>query len=339
VALLNNDSDLDYNKARVYDVAKEYDRQDWLYVASNGTEGKPPIGGPSFIFPYAGHMISRSGYELDDHWSFFDIGPWGSGHQHNDKLHLSISAFGQDFLVDAGRFAYRGEVAKKYRGYAKGSAGHNVILIDKKGQKEGPRLTEKPLSENHYQITSEFDYAWESFDDFKEIEGTGVHSRAVLYVRDEFWVVVDKVSTDRPRDIQTLWHWHPRCEITSSRNHALVGTHPGGSLQLIPVTSADWNINMIKGQEEPEIQGWYSEQYNQYEANIASIFSTKIESDKVFVWLLMPSKSEVVKVEAKIIAQSKSRVRLEISDAGKGVWTLNIPYTDSKGASVKFNNR
>ncbi|MFT4537396.1 MAG: hypothetical protein ACI9P5_004780, partial [Saprospiraceae bacterium] len=110
-------------------------------------------------------------------------------------------------------------------------------------------------------------------------------------------------------------------------------------LQLIPVTSADWNINMIKGQEEPEIQGWYSEQYNQYEANIASIFSTKIESDKVFVWLLMPSKSEVVKVEAKIIAQSKSRVRLEISDAGKGVWTLNIPYTDSKGASVKFNNR
>ena len=133
-ALLNNDGDLDYNRDKIIEVAKEYGRDDWMYIATNGRDGVKPADGPSFVFPWAGHFISRSGYDADAQWSFFDIGPWGSGHQHNDKLHISIAAYGRDFLVDAGRFAYNGEVANKFRGYAKGSQGHNVILIDGAGQ-------------------------------------------------------------------------------------------------------------------------------------------------------------------------------------------------------------
>lgn len=113
-ALLNNDADLDYNKDRIIRVAEEYGRKDWHYVATNGKAGAKPSDGPSNIFPWAGHFISRSDYDADAHWSFFDIGPWGSGHQHNDNLHISISAYGRDLLVDAGRFAYRGEVAKSF---------------------------------------------------------------------------------------------------------------------------------------------------------------------------------------------------------------------------------
>src|SRR5690606_15235854 len=106
-----------------------------------------PPGAPSVVYPWAGQLVMRSGYDVDAHWAFFDIGPWGTGHQHNDKLHLSVSAFGRDLLVDGGRFAYRGSLADKFRRYAVGSASHNVVLIDGNGQDAGPRVAEAPVAE------------------------------------------------------------------------------------------------------------------------------------------------------------------------------------------------
>lgn len=336
---LNNDGDRGSDRELILRGAKKFNNPEWEYIASNGKSGIKPLDGPSYFYPWAGQVISRSGYDADAHWSFFDIGPWGSGHQHNDMLHISISAFGKDLLVDAGRFAYTGEVAEKFRGYAKGTQGHNVILIDGKGQDAGQRVVEEPLSDNYFRSTAEFDYAWNTFGHFKEMEGKSTHTRAMLYVRDNFWIVVDNIETDRPRNIQSLWHWHPRCEVQKMEGSIVTGAHSGGNLQVIPVGNTDWKIDMIQGQEQPEIQGWYSPEYNQYEPNIASIYSTQIESDEVFVWLLMPSKSDIRKVRAEILAQSKAGVRLKISDPIKGVWTLNVPYANGEGASVKYNNK
>jgi hypothetical protein len=335
---LNNDGDRGSDREIIIRGAKKFNNTEWEYLATNGKSGSKPLNGPSYFYPWAGQVISRSGYDADAHWSFFDIGPWGSGHQHNDMLHISISAYGKDLLVDAGRFAYTGEVAEKFRGYARGTQGHNLILIDGNGQAPGQKVIDEPISADHFKTTDEYDYAWNSFDQFKGVEGKSAHTRAMFYVRDNFWVVVDNVETDRPRNIQSLWHWHPRCEVQKMKGNVVMGKHTGGQLQILPVGNTDWKIDMIKGQEQPEIQGWYSNEYNQYEPNVASIYSTQIESDKVFVWLLMPSKSEMRKVKAEIIAQSKAGVRLKISDPVKGIWTLNIPYADSNGTSVKFKN-
>jgi hypothetical protein len=162
--ILNNDGDRGSDRELIIEGAQKFNRPDWEYIATNGKSGKVPTDGPSWFYPWAGQLISRSGYDPDAHWSFFDVGPWGSGHQHNDKMHISISAYGRDLLVDAGRFAYTGEVAQKFRGYARGTQGHNSILIDGKGQKPDVLVVDQPLSDSHYKIASEFDYAWGSFD-------------------------------------------------------------------------------------------------------------------------------------------------------------------------------
>lgn len=336
-ALLNNDSDLDYNRDRILDVAREYNRQDWLYIASNGNEGIKPEGNPSVLFPWAGHMVSRSGFDQRTHWSFFDVGPWGSGHQHNDKLHLSVAAFGKDFLVDAGRFAYRGAVAEKFRGYAKGSKGHNVVLIDGNGQENGPTLTEKPIPESQFKITNAFDFANASFDNFKSLSEKNVHSRSVLYVRDEFWVVVDKISTDQPRNIETLWHWHPQCEVKKIKDGGVEGKHSGGTLQIIPVGKKNQKLNLIKGQETPEIQGWYSERYNQYEPNTASVYTRSVKSEATNVWMLVPSMSGTRNIQAEIVSKNENALVLRVLDDLKGSWTLTIPLRDSGLVSFAFN--
>lgn len=334
--ILNNDGDRGSDRNLILRGATTYNKPDWEYIATNGETGRKPKDGPSYFFPWAGQLISRSGFDADAHWSFFDIGPWGSGHQHNDKLHLSISAFGRDLLVDAGRFAYTGEVANKFRPYAKGTQGHNAILIDGKGQAPGPLLADKPLTGTHFKIAPAFDFAWNSMSDFIGLKDVK-HSRSLMYVRGNFWVVVDNVETNKPRKIETLWHFHPDCEILKESKGLISTKNEKGNLRIVPVQKSDWEVNFVKGQETPEIQGWYSEEYNKYEPNTAAIYSTKIETDATFVWLLVPSELLPPVLEAKVVSKNENEIKLEVLDGNKGKWQLTIPFADSKNAQLLFS--
>ncbi len=334
--ILNNDGDRGSDREIILRASKKFNNAEWEYMASNGKSGTKPLNGPSWFYPWAGQLISRSGYDADAHWSFFDIGPWGSGHQHNDKMHISISAFGRDLLVDAGRFAYTGEVAKKFRKYARGSQGHNVILVDGKGQAPGPRLADKPLSEEHYKITDDFDYAWNSFDKFNNLAGVGKHTRSLFYVRENFWIVVDKIETDRPRTIETLWHLHPSCEIQKQKKGVLSTNNEKGNLQIIPVGKTKWEVDLVKGQETPEIQGWYSPEYNKYEPNVASIYSTEIKSDETLIWLLVPFESSAPKMKVKVISKNSEGVKIKVTSPLKGEWDVTVPYSNSENTKLIF---
>jgi hypothetical protein len=277
--------------------------------------------------------VSRSGFDADAQWSFFDIGPWGSGHQHNDKLHISVAAYGRDLLVDAGRFAYTGAVADKFRGYARGTQGHNILLIDHKGQSAGPTLVSQPLSDSSFKITPAFDYASGSFSHFADIEGTATHTRAVLYVRGKFWVVADRIVSDRPRTIEALWHWHPDNEVI---HEGLVTktVNQHGNLAVIPVSRQKFDITLVKGQESPEIQGWYSPEYNIYEPNTAAVYQTKIGNAATLVWLLLPSEGETPKIKAKLLSENEREIKVAIQLKGEKL-ELTIPFMNSAGAGVK----
>lgn len=336
--ILNNDGDKGSDRELILEGAKTYNKSEWQYMATNGKSGTEPKDGPSLFYPWAGHLISRNGYDKDAHWSFFDVGPWGSGHQHNDKLHLSISAFGRDLLVDAGRFAYTGEVADKFRPYAKGTQGHNSVLIDGKGQAPGIPVMDKPLDKTHFKILPEFDFAWNYMDKFNELNDVN-HSRSLFYVRDNFWVVVDNIKTKKPRKVETLWHWHPDCKILNEGNGTITSVNGKGNLRIIPVGKSDWKVEIIKGQEKPEIQGWYSEEYNKFEPNLACVYSTKIYSDATFVWLLVPAEMEVPEMSAKVISKNEDELILKVSGKTNGNWDITIPFSNSENANLKFENK
>ena len=337
--ILNNDADRKNNRQWIVGVMEEYERDDWKYIATNGNEGVKPNGEPSIVYPWAGHLISRSGYNTDAHWSFFDIGPWGSGHQHNDKLHISISAYGRDLLGDAGRFAYRGEVADKFRPYARGSQGHNVILVDGQGQGPGPKVIDVPLTKDHYRITPEFDYAWSSFDSFENVEGDIVHNRSLMYVRNNFWIVVDRIETSKPRNIDVLWHWAPDIDKPKKMFGAMATTNERGNLRILPVGKHHWKTEHVKGMENPEVQGWYSREYNQYEPNWTSIYSTQVDASDTFVWLLYPSEGYDLSVSAKLISKDENGVKLQIRDFEKQEWIVTVPFANSTLAECTTSNR
>jgi hypothetical protein len=334
--LLNNDADLDNNRSNILGAASDLYRPDWTYIASNEKTGTQPKSGPSFIFTYAGQLISRSDFGSDAHWSFLDIGPWGSGHQHNDKMHLSVFAYGRDFLVDGGRFAYKGEVAKKFRKYATGSPSHNLILVDGKEQANGPKVTETHLFENLYCINKDFDYGSGIFDKFSGLEGQFCHTRSVIYVRGKFWVVADQLKTDRPRNIETLWHWHPGNRVEIEESGKVATQNKRGNLQIIPVGNTDWKVALVKGRESPDIQGWYSKGYNTFEPGPATIFSSRINANSTSVWVLWPSEGASPVIKTQILDQHTNSVKVRVACPGNGYWDILIPFANSADAKMEF---
>jgi hypothetical protein len=290
-APLCGDSDRRNPTADLLGVADWYSHPEWEYICTNGAAGEPPASPPSRFFPWAGQLISRSGWSENAQWSFFDIGPYGTGHQHNDKLHLSVHAGGRDLLVDTGRFAYDGDLAERFRNsYAQHSRGHNVILIDGAGQGPAQQEATSPI-ESGVDRRSEFDVATGAFDaEFEDITGCVRHGRAVYYRRGAYWVVIDHVDTDRNRTIQPLWHFHPDCTLQQENDEVVTTDDGETNLRVVPTSNVDWSLEVVSGQESPP-QGWYSEEYNDAEPAPAAVYEAEIESSRSVAWLLVPGET------------------------------------------------
>lgn len=322
--LLNNDSNLDHTAPLVLRNADRFERPDWTYIATNGEKGTAPEGLPSKVFSWPGQLVMRSAWERDAHWAFFDAGPLGIGHWHYDKLHLSVSAFGRDILVDAGRYTYKGG---QWRAYFVGSKSHNVVLVDGCEQRDAVREVSEPMAGN-YALTPEFDYARGAFTGpYHGIEGTAEHTRAVVYVRGRYWIVVDTVESDRPRDVTALWHFHPDC-TAAAEGLSVVSTDPEeGNARITPVSDLDWRVNLVKGQEEPEIQGWWSREYNHKTPAACAVYTTRIDGRSVFAWVIVPGLDTVSNIEATLELPEPDTAHVRCTMPGTEPDAFEIPLT------------
>ncbi len=305
---LNSDSDREDLRERVVAAATKFGRPDWVWVATNGQWGEIPRTGTSITFPWAGVHIMRSGWEADAGWTFFDNGPYGTGHQHRDKLHLSIAAFGKDLLVDGGRYTHQDYFSfdpSVWRGYFRSSFAHNVILVDGKGQRAGNTRTEVPLvADRDYVHRPGYDYAYGVFTDgFEDVDGIAVHARSVLYVHDHIWLVLDQIKTDKPRELQVLWHYAPGCEVIIDGREAYSVNGVGANLRIMPVGTIQWNAEIISGQTEPFKQGWYSGTYGVKEPNPTVVFATNISGSVTFAWLIVAANGTVPKYSVEFLEQ------------------------------------
>ncbi len=325
---LNNDSNLDYTRAGVLSQVERFKRPDWAYIASNGAEGTKPEGLPSVVFPWAGQVIMRSGWDANAHWSYFEAGPFGTGHQHHDSLHLSVTANGRDILVDGGRYTYKGG---PFRSYFKGSASHNLVLIDGKGQGSRPKEAKAPLGDAAA-ITEGYDYARGVFDaGFADVQGKVSHMRAVAYLRGAYWIVVDRITTDRPRTVSPLWHFHPDCTVAVEGNAVTSTDADKGNVRITPVSGLDWKVDLVKGQGEPDIQGWWSREYNHKTPSSCAVYSASIEDSAVFAWVITPGVGPVAPLaEASLLSTSEEGVCLRIQRAGEAAETVFVPFQSTE---------
>ena len=243
--------------------ALEYfpDRKDYKWIATGGSEGtKPTVG--SIALPFAGQLIMRSGWEKDDLYLLMDAGPFGYGHQHEDKLSFVIFAYGKYLLVDPGNYAYNDS---KWRRYIISTPSHNTIMVDGKGQarRGKPResyVVSKPLP-NKWITTDDFDYACGTYDEgYGSSNETKVtHTRHIFFVKPEYWIVTDfAVPADgQSHRYESLFHLDVEGAECVQKTKAVRTTNQNSAnLTIFPLFESDLTVQIVAGQEDPVVQGW-----------------------------------------------------------------------------------
>lgn len=287
---LNNDSDLINNREVLADALKSFDRPDWDFIASNGERGVEPEGPPTQFFPWAGQAIMRDGWDKDAQWAFFDIGPYGSDHQHNDRLHLSVSFGGKDFLVDSGRYDYKPGPARDYH---TGPLGHNTIMLDGRAPLTGPEKVLEPL-----QVNVDYENEFQQFVAQIYFPSDTLHGKAfkkvtrvVDYTPGEGWLVTDEIIAYGPTKVECRWLFHPDRIVEKGDQGLLTKDIEGANLRLAIDNDCDfdWDVKLYRGQKIPFQAGWYSNSFTSRQAATQAVFTTYITKPSKFSWRITPA--------------------------------------------------
>ena len=102
-----------------------------------------------------------------------------------------------------------------------------------------------------------------------------------------------------------------------------------GNLAIIPVTQQTFDVEFVKGKEKPKLQGWYSPEYNKFEPNITSIYSTNIKKNSTIVWLIVPSEFHIPNVKAELQSTDSEKVKIEVKTENNTRQFI-IPYFNNK---------
>ena len=233
--------------------AELFARQDFLWAATRGFEGQAPDY-TSVAFPYAGQYVMRSGWGADDRYLLFESGPFGIGHQHEDKLTMFVYAFGRVLLTEAGTYSYD---ASKYRRYVLGTWAHNTVLVDGQQQhRSGLRST--------YTTDEPLNCLWLHNDVFDAADGVYAdgygpkrsvkvaHERTVVFVRPDYWVVVDRLLGEGRHAYDVLWHLNNDAAEVDRETLAAWGADDGvPSLLVTPAETRGLDLEVVTGRHDP----------------------------------------------------------------------------------------
>jgi hypothetical protein len=277
-------------------------RDDLIFLGTGGRRGTPPTD-TSFQFPDAGFYVMRSDWTGDARYLLFDAGPYGGFHGHEDKLSIEVMAFGQPFIVDSSSCTYHR--ADPFRAYFVSSQAHNTVLVDGKSQVRRWR------GENRFpQVTAGNDAAWISRPDFDyaaasyadgygafsfkkpadaEITDDVIHSRRILFVRPDYWIIVDALQASTPHTYQVLFHTVPEmaARVKAGKEVALSAAPGAATLHLIPAEPQTVRLSCLTGRERP-IQGWYSPASRHKTPATAVIYEQGPRASTVITTLLYP---------------------------------------------------
>ena len=232
-------------------------RKDFLWYGTDGKSGQPPAE-KSHAFPYAGYFVMRSGWEPDARWLWFDGGPFGYGHQHEDKLEIIVAAYGKTFLMDPGNYTYE---RSKWRSYFIDSPSHNVVLVDgqpqrRRGQTRDAYVVKEPLP-HVWSSEPASDYVEATFDENfgGEVKRGVAHTRAILFIKPDFWVVLDTLSAKDGKEhtYDGLFHFDSKVKSDGLRVVTQNPDEPNMTLAARP--DPRLSLKIVEGQEGP-VQGW-----------------------------------------------------------------------------------
>jgi len=273
------------------------ERADFRWAATGGTEGEMPRE-TSRAFDYSGHYVMRTGWSPDDLYLLMDAGPFGSGHQHEDKLTLILYAFGRMHLVDAGNYMYD---KSRWRRYVLSTRGHNTVRVDGLDQHRRSReLRDTWVLDYPFEPLGN---PWVAGDDFDFVQGTYdagygddnalrvTHTRSVLFVKPHYWIVVDRFVPEdtATHEYEALFHLDADDAEVGDDGRVISVTQEGESrLAILPLPIGGVKVEVVKGVEEEPVQGWSWAALSHKGAIPTAIYRLSGSGEQAMCYILWP---------------------------------------------------
>ncbi len=222
----------------------------------------PPL---SQYFPDAGQACLRDSWEPTATYLVFDATQWGGAHCHQSSNGLVLYVAGEPVLVDPGFFTYN--FADPLGIYGKSTRAHNTANLNGWNQVgTNPAGTRHFSCPGHDAVISTYEggywpgrYLW----NFPEGCGAGIqaaHTRAMLWVRGRFIVVIDEIVRSPAGDadpfLEINWQFERGpVKVDEAAGRAWTEWAGANLLMLFPGMPAGMRLAVHEGENDPP-RGW-----------------------------------------------------------------------------------
>jgi len=251
------------------------ERTDFRWFADE--TGAAPPSWTSVALPYTGWVALRDSWRADAVWGFMDCGPFGTGHQHEDKLNVLVFAYGRELVNEGGWYDYD---TSENRRYILSTRSHNTVRFD--GRDQNTRAVYRWHAATDCVKKADFLFATNTVVDWAEAAFEGpymanpgrnlVHRRRLALFKGvsglpPFFVVADRLSCAdaKPHSYEQLWHLRGGT-FTAFAADAFLADYGGGVLLAGAHSDASAKFVDKRGQTKPELQGWDPGSWSKHDA-------------------------------------------------------------------------
>ncbi|PCJ59972.1 MAG: hypothetical protein COA79_09200 [Planctomycetota bacterium] len=223
--------------------------------------GNPPAQKNSFL-ENSGYVVLRSGWGENDLCLAFDGGPFGDGHQHEDKLSIQLFACGKTLIGEAGTVDYSDT---PQRHYSLQTPAHSTAIVDgewqnrKKNYKRGVRpldaLAETICNLDDPQPSASAIYS-EGYG--PDLDVSVIHKRTVKLIDQKNVEITDEFSSEDESEHLVEILFHIQMDEAVVIQNGAKGKNKDGltmNIQAYP-TNVKIYPSIIVGGEKPDLRGW-----------------------------------------------------------------------------------
>ena len=234
-------------------------------------------------FPGAGMTILRSRSGPSEVWVRCDAGPHGylsiAAHGHADALSVELRVGGVELFADPGTYCYHGET--EWRGYFRGSASHNTLMLDGMDQAVpgGPSLW---LTQPRTVLAETGPQRWQaSHDGYRRLPDPVTHHRRVELDGGRA-VLLDWIDAAQAHAASLSFHLGPAIAATLDGTAARLAWDDGAATLALPSALA-WTLH--RGESDPPL-GWYSRGFGHKEPSYTLVGRGRLAAGTVLCTVL-----------------------------------------------------
>lgn len=291
--------------------SKLFNRDDFLYIATGGAEGKAP-NETAFALPESGLYSMRSSWKSDAIFLALKCGKDGGAHSQPDNGTFGLYAGGKILMPDAGSYIYSGD--PEGRAWFRQTKVHQTLTLNDRNSTYNPALLKWKSDKDQDLLIVEN----KSYEDL-------THRRSVMFIEKRYFVIIDEAYGTATGDIGLHFQLAPGEPIVNKEKFSIQTNYPD-----------DWNLFLQThrsdgAMELKDEEGWVSHQYTVKEPRPAFCFHvSKSDTEKVvrYVTLLLPYNGVKPDISVRLLHESTtnpvSNVQLEIIENGQ---KKRIAYT------------